>query len=673
MCGPTGLAGFKVFSDLCGMYLKYVRREKHVGGKVFTQKYYRLTESYRDSNGKTRQHMLLALGYLPELPAFEQRDLYMRCLNALVLHDEYIICNDESVSSKVNETYNELKSRGLINNIISNSLDVAKAEKAREEQERKCGYITTKSFFGQKLTNARPVGMENVCLSILRKLGLEKCLIDNGLSREEARVALVQVAARVIFPCSEYRTAKYLRGESSLCEMAGVNSEKITKDVLYGSARKLYGIHKEIEDFLHDRVVTMFDIHEKIYLLDLSNTYFEGRYTLSDLLARGRSKEKRTDCKQVVFGAVVNTDGLLVRTDIFEGNAADYKCMQPMINALKDGTDKENLIIVMDAGMSGVENIKWLKDNHYKYITVMRGDSTCTPLSERVVTVKDEKKQDIKLRLVKLDREPAVNARTGDKDDYTGDTFLQVDSYAKALKEKSMADRTDALFVEGLKAIDAGLHKAGGTKKRDRVLERLGRLEQKTGTAHLNYDIHFEYDDHDTTTAITWKRKTERVEKQNSFHGKYIVRTNITENDEETIWNYYNVIRTVETVFRVLKNDLDIRPVYHKSDEGIKAHLHLAILAYWVVSTARYMLRKGGIRAEWWSLRPVMNKQIVATSTVRLDNGEKISVRKCSEPEDDLLRIYDTLKVGHIPIRTRKFVWTQNAAFKKNESWESGG
>ena len=103
-------------------------------------------------------------------------------------------------------------------------------------------------------------------------------------------------------------------------------------------------------------------------LLDLSNTYFEGRYTLSDLLARGRSKEKRTDCKQVVFGAVVNTDGLLVRTDIFEGNAADYKCMQPMIDALKDGTDKENLIIVMDAGMSGVENIKWLKDNHYKYI-----------------------------------------------------------------------------------------------------------------------------------------------------------------------------------------------------------------------------------------------------------------------------------------------------------------
>lgn len=112
---------------------------------------------------------------------------------------------------------------------------------------------------------------------------------------------------------------------------------------------------------------------------------------------------------------------------------------------------------------------------------------------------------------------------------------------------------------------------------------------------------------------------------------------------------------------------MDIRPVYHKSDDGIRAHLHLAILAYWVVSTARYMLRKGGIRKEWWSLRPVMAKQVVATSTARMDNGEYISVRKCSEPEADLQQIYEVLKVNHIPIKTKKFVWTQKPNFKKND------
>lgn len=89
-----------------------------------------------------------------------------------------------------------------------------------------------------------------------------------------------------------------------------------------------------------------------------------------------------------------------------------------------------------------------------------------------------------------------------------------------------------------------------------------------------------------------------------------------------------------------------------KAHEPEKIHRkHVAKKAYSTTPFITYMLRKGGIRAEWWSLRPVMNKQIVAISTARLNNGEKISVRKCSEPEDDLLRIYDTLKVGHIPIR----------------------
>ena len=77
------------------------------------------------------------------------------------------------------------------------------------------------------------------------------------------------------------------------------------------------------------------------------------------------------------------------------------------------------------------------------------------------------------------------------------------------------------------------------------------------------------------------------------------------------------------------------------------------------------MLRKGGIKSECWSLRPVMNKQIVATSTASLSNGEKIAVKECSESEDDLLQIYDMLKVDHIPIKARKCVWTQNADVKK--------
>lgn len=647
------------------MYLKYIRRTKKTADGVRELKYYRLTESYRDKTGKTRQHMLLALGYMDELPTIDQKYLFIDCLNDLVLKGARHLCDDKAVEEYAGRVYHEMQKRGLIDSVITNHRDVTKAIKAKEEEDRRCGYVTMGEFFEQKLTKSRPVGAENVCLSILRKLDLEHCLLAQGFTKQQAQLAIIQIAARAIFPCSEYRTAKYLMKESSLCELQGFETP-ITKDLLYGSAKRLYGIRREIEDFLHDKVVSMFDIKEKIYLLDLSNTYFEGRYTESKKLKRGRSKERRTDCKQIVLGAVVNTDGLLVRTEIFDGNASDSKCMQPMIKALQDGVDKKNLIIVMDAGMSDKGNIKWLKDNGYQFITVMRGDHEYTSVSEEEITVQDEKKQNIKLRLVNLAKAPTTAKDGEPTDDYTGDTFLLVDSHAKAKKEQSMADREEALYVDGLNAIKEGIAKKGGTKKRDKVNERLGRLNARTGTAHLYYDVKLEYDG-DKTTNISWQRKDDKAVEKQKFHGKYILRTNIKEQDEKTIWDFYNIIRNVETFFRVLKTDLDIRPVYHKSDDGVVAHLHLAILAYWVVSTAKYMLRKGGIHKEWRSLMPTMNNQVVITSAAKMQNGKYAGVRKCSEPEPELCHIYDVLKVGHIPIQPRKFVWTQKPDFEKSD------
>ena len=99
---------------------------------------------------------------------------------------------------------------------------------------------------------------------------------------------------------------------------------------------------------------------------------------------------------------------------------------------------------------------------------------------QRRRVVQDEKKQNIKLRLVNLAKVPATTKDGEPTDDYTGDTFLLVDSHAKAMKEQSMADREEALYVDGLNAIKEGLAKKGGTKKRDKVNERLGRLNART-------------------------------------------------------------------------------------------------------------------------------------------------------------------------------------------------
>ena len=111
--------------------------------------------------------------------------------------------------------------------------------------------------------------------------------------------------------------------------------------------------------------------------------------------------------------------------------------------------------------------------------------------------------------------------------------------------------------------------------------------------------------------------------------------------EEGLVWKFYNVIRTVEETFHTLKSDLDIRPVYHKSDEGIKAHLNLAVLAYWLVSVTKYRLKvKKYDNVRWDEIIRIASTQVLVTAELKAENGETIRVRQCTEAEEKLSDIY---------------------------------
>lgn len=162
-----------------------------------------------------------------------------------------------------------------------------------------------------------------------------------------------------------------------------------------------------------------------------------------------------------------------------------------------------------------------------------------------------------------------------------------------------MYNRSCAYFEEGLKAIQNGIEKKGGTKKLDKVCERLGRLKEECPAVWRDYTIEYDHDKKNIVAAFRWvKSKTESLSTETKY-GKYLLHTNLDEKQEKNIWFFYNVIREVESTFKCLKSDLDIRPIYHKSDEGTKAHLNLAVLAYWVASTVRYQLKRKDMHHSW--------------------------------------------------------------------------
>jgi len=217
-----------------------------------------------------------------------------------------------------------------------------------------------------------------------------------------------------------------------------------------------------------------------------------------------------------------------------------------------------------------------------------------------------------------------------------------------------MHDQACKRYEEGLEAIRAGITKKGGTKLRDAVNARLGRLYKQYGAIRKEYEVTFTYEGKgkkEKAVAMGWKRKDEYVAERMKFHGKYVLLTCLDENDEVNVWKFYNVIRTVEETFHTLKTDLDMRPVYHKSDGGIKAHLNLAVLAYWIVSVTKYRLKlKEYPNVRWDEIMRIAQAQVVVTAEMDTEDGHRVTVRQSTEAEEELAKIYSLLEVNPNPI-----------------------
>ena len=142
------------------------------------------------------------------------------------------------------------------------------------------------------------------------------------------------------------------------------------------------------------------------------------------------------------------------------------------------------------------------------------------------------------------------------------------------------------------KAADA-LHKKGGIKNIYKVWQRLGRIKEKHKRVSAHYQIEVEQKEA-LATAISWNYQP-LPPTTNKQEGIYFIRTNIEQAQEKLVWDIYNTLRNVESTFRCLKTDLNVRPIYHQNDERIKSHIYLTLLAYQMVNTIRYMLKQAGI------------------------------------------------------------------------------
>lgn len=599
---------------------------------------YKLCEGYR-LNGCVYHRIIVGFGRLEELETVEQKKLLAARVEELIANGGNSLSTsavDEQVEQLARQYFAEIKSK--------KRYDI---KQGNEDWE-------TVKMSTLKNKDAREIGAEWLCKQAFDQLGIGSFLKLEGWDEDKIALATTHIISRAVYPSSELKSVSYIKVNSAISEITGIDKDKLTKDLLYGISHELYKIKTPLEQYLSKRTNELFDLEDKIILYDLTNTYFEGRMTGSKIAKFGRSKEKRNDARIVVLAVVINREGFLKYSNVFEGNMADCKTLGSVIDAMSNQTSCSHRkpIVVIDAGIATDDNIAMLKNKGYDYMCVSRSslkeyhaDTAASP-----VEIKDKKKQPIELLKVKT---------AGDNDQY-----LWVRSQAKALKEKSMNGLLSQRFEEGIQSIQEGIAKKGGTKKLNKVYERIGRLKQKYPSVHNYYDITIGDDGNGTATKISCRHKT--GQDPNKQAGIYFLRTSLKEYDEKTLWSIYNIIREIEYTFRVLKSDLDLRPIYHKTDSAAMAHLNLGVLAYWLVATIRYQLKQHGISSDWREIVRTMNTQkCVTTSLVNIKN-ETISIRQCTEATTEVKKIYDLLKYKYAPFVRKKSVVPPAEIFKND-------
>ena len=487
-----------------------------------------------------------------------------------------------------------------------------------------------------ELIRPRSVGVEHVGLWAMDQLGLRTRLEALGIGASLRAAAIGSIIARMARPSSERATRRWLGERSALGELLGVDFETMGPMRLYRASDALMAHREAIEHHLFDRAMDLFDLHPTVTLYDLTNTYFEGEASGQPNARRGHSKDQRTDCPLLTLGLVLDASGFVRRSQAFAGNVREHHTLAQMLDALNA---PRGALVVMDRGIATEDRVRWLREQGYRYLVVSR-ERTRHFDADAALSIETASQHRVHLHKVLSD--DSQEAR------------LYCFSQARAAKERAIVERFAQRFEAALTRLSEGLSKPRTHKRTDQVWQRIGRLKETSRGIAQHYDIELDTDETgERAIAVRFTRRP-LPGSMLTHPGVYCLRTNQTDWDESTLWRTYFTLTDIEAVFRSLKSELGLRPIYHHKPIRAEGHLFISVIACQLVQVVRRRLRQTGQCARWTTLRRTLEGQQRITATFRQADGRTLHVRKATRAEPSQQAIYEALGIDHAPGGIRK-------------------
>jgi transposase len=608
------------------MYIKKVRKSHRNSNKVY--EYLHLVENVRTEKGP-RQRLILNLGAL-DVPADQYKEL-ANCIEAMLTGQQQLFSADPQI---------EKHARTALQRIRSKPDREQKADHDKPAYEN----IDANSL---QAGEVRSLGPEYVCHSIWNELGFNDVLMANGISEHVLPLLEALVVGRLVSPGSERHTWQWAQDRSAIHELTGTPLRP-SLNALYRAGDSLFDCKDALETHLAGQEKELFSLPERMCLFDLTNTYFEGRAAGNPKAKRGRSKEKRSDCKLLTLALVVDEHGFAKYSQLYPGNQAECETLRQIIENLirirpNLATDRT---VVIDAGIATKANIDYLKEKQFHYIVVNRGKADFTV---------DDTEQ---MKIVRQTDEYTLEVKRCEKG---GQAFLLCRSSARTGKDYGIRNRQEQLFVERLQYCRDGLCKKGHTKSYPKVLEQIGRLREKYPRASKLYDVTVIAEDKSAksvkASAVVWKKRAQYNE-ISKFDGCYVLRTDRLDLTDQEIWETYVMLTRVESAFRSMKSSLGLRPNFHQTTERADAHMFISVLAYHILHTIEYRLRQRDDHRLWSTVRDVLSTHQRLTIEYNVKERNQVQrhhLRLCGNAEPEHKQIYENLGLKEVPLPRKRY------------------
>ena len=601
------------------MFIKPTK--KRVGDKTYVN--HVLVESVATPKGP-RHRVVCALGRLAPAPAEEWVALAHKIEAALT--GQHPLVGDARVDTLV-----------------------AKVQAARRGARQTAGKPDLVAVHTDQVTTEdhREAGPVHAGHQLWQKLALDDVLAQAGLSARTRVLTEILTLNRLVCPLSEHATPDWVR-RTALADLLGERFDTLVDESLYQNLDRLHPQRVAIERELAEHERTLFNLDARLFLYDLTSTYFEGQARENPQAQRGYSRDSRPDCKQVVVGLVLDRDGFPKAHEVFEGNRPDRTTVADMLQALEQRVGRtRGATVVVDRGMAFAENLQQIQARGYHYLVASRQ-------GERAEHLDDFEDAEGWHEIV---REPSPTnpgqpkTRVLVKRKVVGDeVHILCRSEGREAKDRAIREKHEQRFLADLRKLQ-GRVATGKLKDAAKVHQAIGRLKERYPRVARYYAIGYDA----LTASVTWVENTEKKAVATRLDGGYLLKTDRQDLTDEEIWRTYILLTRVEAAFRAMKSPLCERPIFHRLEHRVQTHIFLCVLAYHLLVAIEKLFLDAGLHTSWATLREELTTHQVVTVVLPASNGDVLKVRKGSTPEPRHKEIYATL---HIPSEVMKPVKT---------------